>query len=268
MSNNISRRSHDFDIAVICALAEELEFIKEDLNNVKDHSLPDDDFIFYSGYFEKDEKKIRVIATQSTQMGMVPAAALTTRLIHNFTPKYIVMTGIAAGVKGKVNMGDAVIAEYVWDYGAGKEVIVDEEAIHKNTIEQIPIDTEISNMARRLSNDTVVLAEIKKGFHGNKPDVELKVHLGPVATGAAVIANPEKVKMIQDQIRDVVAIEMEIYGVYYAARWAVKPPVKYVAIKSICDFADEKKNDDFHQYASYTSSKVFEKLALDYFTYE
>lgn len=268
MANNIEKRSYDYDIAVICALPEELELVKQGLIDVTEFRLPDDDYIFFKGYFMRDDKKIRIVITQSTHMGMVPAATLTTRLIYNFVPRYIVMTGIAAGIKGKVNMGDAVVAEYVWDYGAGKEAVEGEEAIHRNTIEQIPLDTSISNLVRRLLSDTSGLAEIRKQFMGTKPAYELRLHMGAVATGAAVIANPEKVRGIQNQIRNVIAIEMEIFGVYYAARWAVAPQPKYLAIKSICDFADEKKDDNFHGYASYTSAKIFEKLAKEYFKYE
>ena len=123
-------------------------------------------------------------------------------------------------------------------------------------------------MVRRLSADVSGLAKIKEQFPGAKPDYELRLHMGAVATGASVIANPEKVKLIQDQIRDVIAIEMEIFGVYYAARWSVSPQPKYIAIKSICDFADQDKDDDFHHYASFTSAKIFEKLAKEYFTYD
>lgn len=268
MANNIIKRSFNYDIAVICALPEEIELVKEGLSDVIVFSLPDDDYIFFKGHFMKDDKKIQVVATQSTHMGMVPAATLATKLIYNFAPRYIVMTGIAAGIKGKVNMGDAVLAECVWDYGAGKEAVEGECAIHKNTIEQIQLDTSILNMVRKLSLDTIGLAEIKKQFMGAKPDHELRLHIGAVATGASVIANSKKVKEIQEQNRNVIAIEMEIFGVYYAARWAVSPQPKYVAIKSICDFADEKKNDDLHRYASYTSAKIFEKLSKEYFKYD
>lgn len=267
MANNIVKRSYDYDIAVICALSEELEFVIQGLANVEEFSLPDDDYIFFKGYYLKENKKVRVVATHSVHMGMVSASTLTTRLIYNFAPQYIVMTGIAAGIKSKVNIGDAVVAEYVWDYGAGKEVIDGEEEIHKNTIQQVQLDPQISNMVRRLSADTCGLAEIKKQFQGTKPDYELRLHMGAVATGASVIASAEKVKLIQEQIRDVIAIEMEIFGVYYAARWAVSPQPKYIAIKSICDFADQEKDDNFHQYASFTSAKIFEKLAKEYFTY-
>lgn len=268
MANNIVKRSFDYDIAVICALPEELEYVKQCFLDVKEFKHPDDDYVFFNGYFMKDDRKIRIVIAQSTHMGMVPAASLTTKLIYNFIPRYIVMTGIAAGIKGKVNIGDAIVAEYVWDYGAGKESIEGEETVHRNTIEQIPLDTSISTMIRRLSSDTSELTKIKKQFTGIKPKYKLKLHMGAFATGSAVIANPKKVKGIQDQIRNVTAIDMEIFGVYYAARWAISPKPKYLAIKSICDFADENKDDDFHSYASYTSAKIFEKLAKEYFTYE
>lgn len=60
---------------------------------------------------------------------------------------------------------------------------------------------------------------------------------------------------------------METYGMYYAAEWAIEPKPKFLAIKSICDYADQKKDDDYHNYAIYTSVKVFEKLATEYFQY-
>lgn len=269
MANNIVRRSYNYDIAVICALPEEMELVKEGIQDIVEIKITDDDYIFYTGYYLKGEKKIRVVIAQSTQKGMVPAATLTTRLIYNFAPRYIVMTGITAGIRGKVHMGDAVVAEYVWDYGAGKEIIDGEEAIHRNTIEQIAIEPQIANMVRRLSADSTALADIKRQFKGPKPDFDLQLHLGPVATGAAVLANVDKVKNIQNnQIRDVIAVEMEIYGVYYAARWAISPKPHYIAIKSICDFADETKADEYHYYASYVSAKIFEKLAIDYFIYD
>ena len=269
MANNIVRRSYDYDIAVICALPEEAEVVRQGLSDVRELSLPDDDYIYFNGHYERDGKKVRVILTQSAHMGMVQAATLATKLIYNFAPRYLVMTGIAAGIKEKVNLGDAVVAEYVWDYGAGKETLDGDAAVHKNTIQQVTLETQIATMVTRLAADAAGLAEIKRQFQGNKPDYELRLHMGPVATGAAVIANPEKVKEIQDhQIRDVIAIEMEIFGVYYAARWAICPKPKYLAVKSISDFADQEKDDDYHKYASFTSAKIFEKLAKEYFSYE
>lgn len=194
LSNNISRRSYDYDVAVICALKEELDIVKMSLDAVKEIKVPDDDYIYYEGSFFKEDRKIRVVMAQSSQMGMVPASTLTTRLIYNFVPRYIVMTGITAGIKGIVNMGDVIAAEYTWDYGAGKDAIVENESVHRNTIQQIQIDTDVSNMVRRVAEDESLLQKVKKEFNGTKPNGELHVVLGPVASGASVIADPQIIK--------------------------------------------------------------------------
>lgn len=55
---------------------------------------------------------------------------------------------------------------------------------------------------------------------------------------------------------------------YYAAKWAINPRPKFIALKAISDFADSNKGDKYHKYASYTSGKVFEILAKEYFEYE
>lgn len=267
LTNNIIPREYEYDVAIICALEEELKLVKTWIIGLEEKILPSDEYPFFTGYFEKNNKKYKVVIASSTHMGMVPAATLATKLIYNFSPKYIIMTGIAAGIKGKVNMGDAVVAEYVWDYGAGKEVVLDGDSVHRNTIQQINIDTDIANMVRRLAANSNKLLEIQESFIGNKPDNLFRLHMGAVASGSAVIANHEKIEEVQEQIRDVIAVEMEIFGVYYAAKWAVSPRPKFMAVKSICDFGDNTKSDDYHTYASYTSSKILEVLVKEYFDY-
>lgn len=269
LENNVKQRHYQYDIAVVCALGEELDQVKRILSELKQISVPFDDQIYFGGLMEGNDKKIRVVIANAFQMGMVATSALTTNMIQNFIPRYVVMTGIAAGIKKYTNMGDTVVAEFTWDYGAGKE-IVDKNGFHRhlNTIKPIDTDSTILAKVKQLQQDKKFLSDIGESFNGKVPDTKFKIVIGPMATGAAVIADPEKVEYIIDrQMRNVVAIEMEAYGMYYAANWAIQPKPKFLAVKSICDYADEKKDDDFHEYASYTSVKVFEKLAKEYFEY-
>ena len=39
---------------------------------------------------------------------------------------------------------------------------------------------------------------------------------------------------------------MEIYGMYYAASWALKPRPRIVAMKGVSDFANSRKGDKYH----------------------
>lgn len=52
LENNTVHRSYDYDIAVICALSEELETIKESLIEVEQCKVPYDDDIYYHGVYE------------------------------------------------------------------------------------------------------------------------------------------------------------------------------------------------------------------------
>lgn len=272
VSNHAVRRNYDYDIAVMCALEEEVETVKETLLGVEECKVDYDDETYYKGYYEIDGNRRKVIIASANQIGMVAAASLVTKMICNFSPRYFLMTGIAGGTKPeKMDFGDIIVASSAWDYRAGKDVRKNDEAQHLNTITQIPIDTKLINYCRSMSRNTGALSCIEDSFkRGDKPNSHLKMLIGPVVSGASVVTDPEIVRdVLENQDRNVLAIEMEIYGLYYAASWAMNPRPKYfMALKSISDFADSNKGDKYHKYASYTSAKAFEILAKEYFEYD
>lgn len=271
ISNTVVHRLYDYDIALICALKEEMDVIKESLSDLKMVKVDYDDDIYYAGYFMKDDRKIRVVISFANQMGMVAATSLTTKMINNFTPKYMVMTGITGGTNpDKMNFGDVIVAVRSWDYRAGKDIRKEDQAKHLNTINAIDIDTSMISYCRHLAEDKSVLNDIKESFDdGAKPEEDLRLLLGPVVSGASVITDPQIVQdVLENQHREVLGIEMEIYGMYYASSWAIKPRPRIVAMKGVSDFADSDKGDEYHGYASYTSAKVFEVLAKQYFEYD
>lgn len=271
ISNTTVHRLYDYDIAVICALDEEIKVIKESLTDAKVVKVDYDDDMYYAGYFMKDGKKIRVVMSFANQMGMVAATSLTTKMINNFVPKYMVMTGITGGTKpDKLNFGDVIVAVRSWDYRAGKDIRKEEQAKHLNTINAIDIDTSMVSYCRCLAEEKDVLNAIKESFtEGAKPKKDLQLLIAPIVSGASVVTDPQIVQDVLDnQHREVLGIEMEIYGMYYAASWALKPRPRIVAMKGVSDFANSKKGDKYHAYASYTSEKVFEVLAKNYFEYD
>lgn len=271
LSNKMVHRIFDYDIAVICALKEEIENIRDILSDVERVKVPYDSEIYYSGYFLKDERKIRVVVSYARQMGMVAAAALTTKMINNFIPRYLFMTGITGGTKPeKMGFGDIIVALRSWDYRAGKDIRKGKEAQHLNSLNDRVADGRLVDYCRNIQEDTLLLRSIKDSFkYGDKPGSELKMWIGPVVSGASVVTDPEIVQdVLRNQDRDVLGIEMEVYGVYYAASWANEPRPRFIALKSVSDFADFDKGDKYHAYATYTSAKVFEILAKQYLEYE
>lgn len=115
-----------------------------------------------------------------------------------------------------------------------------------------------------------MLNAIKESFDdGAKPKKDLQLLMEPIVLGASVVTDPQIVQDVLDnQHREVLGIEMEIYGMYYATSWALKPRPRIGAMKGVSDFADSRKGNKYHSYASYTSAKVFEVLAKNYFEYD
>ena len=271
LENKVIHRTYDYDIAVICALKEEIDIIKQILTDVEKILIPYDNELYYIGYFIKDNKKVRVVLSFARQMGMVAAASLATKIINHFTPRYLIMTGITGGTRPDVTtFGDIIAATYAWDYRSGKDKKEDGVSQYINAPKTCHADNTILDYCRHIQEEQSILNDIYKSFDkGATPGPNLKLVIGPVASGASVVTDPQIVDdIVYKQDRDTLGVEMEIYGVYYAANWAMEPKPKVLALKSVSDFANSEKGDLYHPYASYTSAKIFEILALKYLEYD
>lgn len=97
----------------------------------------------------------------------------------------------------------------------------------------------------------------------NSAKNECCVHIGPMASGAAVVANRNILDYhVKAQFQETKGLEMEGYGVAYAAAHATSPRPKAIIAKSVCDFADTRKSDKYQKFAAYTSCE-FVKLMLE-----
>ena len=201
-------------------------------------------------------------------MGLTAAATLGQKLIFNFKPKYLVMTGIAAGIKGKGNFGDIIFSELVWDYGSGKITTEKNGALgFQQDPRPLTIAPEIkAHLQKEFIQDNIVKSvesSWQKG-NGEMAKTRLKVILGPMASGSYVIENIKKIQEVVDQQRKLVGIDMEAYAIFYAATYSTNPKPIPIVIKSICDFGDSRKNNKMQAYASYTSANFLYHFALKY----
>lgn len=265
------KKAYIYDIAIITALRlTELESILNLQANWEPFTLPDDATEYFKGVFVKGDKKISVVAAAAPQMGMVAASVLTMKLVNNFRPKYIAMTGIAGGVKGVGNLGDILASDVSFDSGSGK-IKTDENgnARFEPDYKSIELDTDIKEALNSCKGKREFLDDIKKAWQADKPNSELGIHIGPFASGAGVIENRHVLEEIKGHSRKLIGIDMETYGVFYAAKHCSKPrPISAFSFKSVSDFADPEKNDNFQKYAAFTSANflyrfVLEKLSFD-----
>ncbi len=258
-------RSYDYDIAIVTAMNSiELEAVKNLHGSWERYDIAVDNTHYFVGCFESSKKTLKVVTASASQMGMTAVSVLSTKIISHFCPRYLIMSGIAAGISGKVNLGDILIADPSWDYGVGKIVREGEHAVFMPDPQQLRLDPDIRAKIELFNTESSTLEKIRHDWPGNKPDTSLCVHIGPVGSGATVLANQQIAESIKYQSRNLIGIDMETYGIFYAATHALKPRPNALSIKSVSDFADSDKNDAYQKYAAYTSSRYLYEFALRY----
>jgi nucleoside phosphorylase len=220
-----------------------------------DAAGPIDDTTFARrGRFQCNGETYNAIAAHSPRMGMVTAGLLSAKLIHSVRPKYLAMAGICAGVKGRTNYGDPVLADPCWDWQSGKHVVKEGEREFEIAPDQIPTPERIRSRWEQLRSDRQFWSDLKAEWP-DSPDTDLRLRIGPSVSGSSVLADPEIVEAVKRQHRSLVSLEMEAYGVLSAARTAPCPRPTAFSLKSVCDLADEKKDDRWQSYAAYTSAR-------------
>jgi nucleoside phosphorylase len=252
------------DVAIICALPEpELTAIRN-LDWSWQPARPIDDSTFvYDGRVPTSEGELSVVACAAPRMGMVSTALLAAKIIDLLRPRILVMAGICAGVRSKVSIGDVLLADPSWDWQSGKRTRDMGNAQFSVAPHQLPAPASVRAHVEQIAADTKALEEIAGRWAGTRPGAP-RVKPGPVASGSAVLADGEVIDLIKDQHRELCGIEMEAYGLYAAAHVASSPRPTTFALKSVCDFADEAKSDDYQAYAAYTSASVLDLLLRRY----
>ncbi|MBQ7202417.1 MAG: hypothetical protein IJS03_00205 [Eubacterium sp.] len=241
-----------YDVAIITAVEIEEESVKRLYDSWKEIKYPDDNQLYYEAAFVKDSVTRRVITARQKEMGMTAASHLASKIINKFRPRYLIMTGISAGIGAEQIYGDVIVPDVIWNYAAGKFVSASSADITFGDIGFLPrpiaieIDSEILKIIKRLKDS---------------PDNEFHLHIGPMACGNSVVANRDVVnKQIHSLFPQTVGLDMESYSVFYAAKNSTEPKPKAIVIKSICDYADAQKSDKYQKFAAYTSSQFAKYL--------
>ena len=142
------------DVLIICALKDEYDQVV----NVNEGIISD-------GWIETIGETGRIISVATFQsncghpltiqatwvayMGREQAITTASSLINSNRVSCIAMTGICAGRRGEVNLGDVIFADRLWSYDSGKEVVEDGVKIFKGDMLQYrPSELWVQRMQR------------------------------------------------------------------------------------------------------------------------
>lgn len=258
--NVVAEKSQPFDIVVVCALAEERDSVF-DAFDVPDeerkrtyHDFRSDFNIIYKKFTYAD--KTIALVTQNS-MGMAAATSLATRSILAMKPKLIAMTGICAGRKDKVSLGDIIVADQVFDYTAGKKYI-DKFSPRPRFISA---EEDIRNLiSTEILNNESIADSIVRNWRGSRITRRIVVYLKALASGTSVVDDEQTLMSAAALQDDLYAIDMEGYGIALAAT-ALR--TKWLVIKSAQDFADGQKDTDegsYRKFSAYASAALLKHL--------
>ncbi len=254
--------SNDYDICVLNALrAPELEAIYSNWPlNLGAEFLLRRNILCRTGTVKLGGAERRIACAHLSQMGPIASAHAATAVLSEFRPRVLIMTGICGGFADHVNVGDVVIAEKSWDWQSGKWT--DEGTLSIATDQR---DASPELVAEARSADTV-LSSLYEAYLLKKPPVSPKLIVGPMVTGSSVVASLDIQKVFRTQHRKMVGVDMECYGLYYAAENHASAPVRTLCVKAVSDLADRAKDDDFQVYGSYISAQLALEILTRFFS--
>ncbi len=251
-------RSQSCDAFIVTAL-EEPEFAALE-NEVEAGPLEPLDESQLVRYVELQSggRKIRVGMAFAPRMGPVASAVLCTKVIANCGPRLLVMAGICAGIGSAVDIGDVVAADASWDWQSGK-FVSNQENDFQIAPHQINIPAAVRNLLIQLKRDEEFWTSFARDARAAGAKLP-KLVLGPVATGASVVADERITRKIrEEQNKNVVALDMETYAVYAAAASATYA-CGAISLKAVCDRGDKDKNDASQAYAAKVSARCAIRL--------
>ncbi len=239
------------DFGIVVALSGELHAILRQFDSCEQHAYQQSDTrTYYTASLPvAPSGSYQIVVSMLHSMGNVEAALATNDLIRLWSPRNMLVVGIAGGLdRDEQNFGDIVVGESMWYYEPAK--IADAQV--KPGPRVIPSDVKLIDRARNY-RDISWLLRIPDIAARRIPGRLPQLHFGPMASGEKVIASGDFVRELRKFHRKLAAVEMEGAGAASAALSAAKH-TGFLAIRGISDFADAQKNDDWHDYAASTAA--------------
>ena len=220
-------------IAVVGAMEQEIELLRESMNNVKHVS-----FGKFSAYEGELAGKRMVLVLSG--IGKVNAAVSTSWVIHQFAPDCVINTGSAGGLGKGLKVGDVVIGETVAHHD------VDVTAFGY-------VWGQVPQLSAVFASDENLIRQAEKAaqvFEG------AAVTQGLIVSGDRFVHSSEGVAEIRSHFPEVKAVEMEAAAI---AQTCHQLEVPFVIIRAVSDSADEKADISFEEFlktAAVSSAKM------------
>jgi tetratricopeptide (TPR) repeat protein len=263
-----------YDVCVVCALPEEarafLEVVRTQCERApEERSSPRYQYSYRFATIKNDkEEPLNLHISWLPRYGPQEMTLHLSRVLEECQPRIAIMTGICAGDAQRVQLGDLVVAERTFTYDNGK-FLLDEHgrSVHEHDTLTYQLDANITQFLGLFDEWKPLVEGLKRPRSPLKQRKRRKIacHIKPMASGSAVRAD-HPFEDVRAPVRGTVAIDME--GAAFGLVMSRHPLIRWLIVKGVCDYADQDKNDAYHDYAARASALYALSFVRAYVTNE
>lgn len=224
-------------IGILGAMLEEVQTIKNKMQNVDTKTIGGREY--YTGKLHGIDTTLAF-----SRWGKVASASTVTTLINTFGAELIIFTGVAGAVSSKLNVGDIVISDGLYQHDMDARPLFERHQIPLTEMILFRPERNLIENAKSAAEkfvaqiDKNIQREVLQKFSISKP----KVFTGIIASGDQFITNAAEHDALRIDGEEVFAVEMEGAAV---AQVCHEHGVPYIVIRTISDKADHGADIDF-----------------------
>ena len=186
-------------------------------------------------------RSIYIVKTQMSSRGQSGAILTIEDAIQDLSPKYIIMVGIAFGLKeDKEELTDVLVSQSIQDY----ELVRVGESEIRNRGDKIPA--------------SITLVDSFEAAAASFKDAG--VHIGMVLTGDKLVDNEDFTKRLKETFPDAIGGEMEGEGLISSG---FRNNTDWILVKGICDWGHDK-DDQYQERAALNAIRLVDSVIKDY----
>ena len=244
-------------IGIMSAMVEEMDSLLEELNR---------DELKTIGQREYHVGKLwgYDVVLVFSRWGKVAASSTTTTLITEFNVDEIIFTGVAGAIDSKVNIGDVVVAENLFQHDFDASPFLEKHVLPLILKKEIGTNSSVRNRLFNACNNFIE-NQIKDVISENHLE-EYKISspkaiIGNIASGDQFIKDDLKRNEIKSSLENVLAVEMEGAAV---AQICYEFNIPLGVIRTISDDANDNAIKDFPAFVNNIASKYSFQIIKNY----
>jgi nucleoside phosphorylase len=247
--------SQQADACIMCALEEEVAAVEEEVSARCQVAFAtgignNGRFVYrYTTITNTRQEPLTLLLLCQTRPGPIATALDVKALLQGVQPRFIAMSGICAGDKQYLQLGDLVVAEYAYHYHAGKmEHGPQGVPIHRPEWITYGPAKQILHCVRSFTAWAAPVGDLRR------PDQthELPKRFVTAMASGMTVQSADPFPALQQHNHKTWALDMEAAAFYQTLQDF--PQIASLVVKGVSDYADTSKNDQYHAYAARASA--------------